>query len=424
MPAISNIIKAYRPDLSPYESLYKHFHSHPELSFQEKDTAAGIQAHLKKLGSYSVHPNIGGTGTAAVLENGTGTTVLLRADIDALPVEENTGLPYASRKRMKDADGVERPVMHACGHDMHFTSLLAAAELLLKAKDEWQGTLVLCFQPAEEKGAGAQAMVDDGLYDRVPVPDVVLGAHVVPYRSAGTIGTRRGLMSTAADSFHCTLYGRGGHASQPHQTIDPVVMAASTVMRLQTIRSREINPAGHAVVSVGSLRAGDTENIIPDRAELKINVRTMDAKTRERVLGSLKRIIEAESTASNAPKPPELKEITRYPFGVNDEDVTAKLENTFSAVFEAGPHGYQSDIPPMAASEDFGILASAVKRPASFFVYGGTDPDAYDKAEKEGRLDDDIPNNHSPFFAPVVQPTMTCAVDGYAAAALTWLVKE
>lgn len=183
MPDISNIIKAHRPDLSPYESLYKHFHSQPELSLQEKETASAIQSHLKKLGSYTVHPNIGGTGTAAVLQNGSGTTVLLRADIDALPVEENTGLPYASKKRMVDTDGVEKPVMHACGHDMHFTSLLAVAELLLKAKDEWQGTLILCFQPAEERGMGAQAMVDDGLYDKVSVPDVVLGAHVFPYRA-------------------------------------------------------------------------------------------------------------------------------------------------------------------------------------------------------------------------------------------------
>lgn len=210
----------------------------------------------------------------------------------------------------------------------------------------------------------------------------------------------------------------------PHKTIDPVVMAASTVMRLQTIKSREVDPAAHAVVSVGSLRAGDTENVIPDRAELKINVRTMNPTTRERVLSSLKRIIEAESAASNAPKPPEIKETTKFPFGVNDEDVTAKLEETFSAVFEVGPHGYHPDIPPMQASEDFGILASAVKRPASFFVYGGTDPQLWDKAEKEGRVDEDVPNNHSPFFAPVIQPTMTCAVDGYAAAALTWLVKK
>lgn len=237
MPSISEIANKHRPDLSKYESLYKHFHANPELSNQEKETAARCFAELESISpDFNIKPSIGGHGLAATLANGRGPTVLLRADFDALPIQERTGLPYASTKRMRDADGAEKPVMHACGHDMHTTCLLGAAETLAASRGEWSGTLVLVFQPAEERGTGAQAMVDDGLYDPkrhgVPVPDVVLGAHVMPHR-AGVIGTRKGLIMSAADSMRVTMHGRGGHASMPHRLVDPVVMAASAVMRLQ-----------------------------------------------------------------------------------------------------------------------------------------------------------------------------------------------
>jgi len=421
MSTISKIVQSHRPDLESYESLYKHFHSNPELSFQEKATAATIYSHLAKLEAFKIFPEIGGYGLAAVFKNETGKTVLLRADIDGLPVEEKTGLPYASKARMTDADGVEKPVMHACGHDMHITGLLAAAETMVNAKEEWTGTLILVFQPAEEKGAGARAMVNDGLYKKVPVPDVAIGAHVMPYR-AGTIGTRRGLMACAADSFHLTIRGRSGHGSQPHRCIDPVVLAASTIMRLQTIPSREVDPSDLAVVTVGSIHAGDAENIIPERAELKINVRTIDPQTRTRVLASIKRIIKAEADASNA-SAPELGDISKFPFTFNDDNVTAALEETFSAHFKPGDHSYNSNCPRLSGSEDFSILATKVDKPATFFIYGGVDPEVWDQAEKEGRLLEDVPVNHSAFFAPVVHPTLQVAVDGYAVAALTWLAK-
>ncbi|KAF2090169.1 metal-dependent amidase/aminoacylase/carboxypeptidase [Saccharata proteae CBS 121410] len=423
MSKISQLIQAYRPDLAAYEALYKHLHQNPELSFQEKDTAAEIKQRLEKLPEYKVHTDIGGHGLAAVLENGAGKTILLRADIDGLPVEEKTGLPYASKKKMINTEGVEKPTMHACGHDMHITSLLAAAELLVKAKEEWSGTLLLVFQPAEEMGKGAQAMVDDGLYKKVPIPDIAVGGHVMPYRS-GVIGTRRGLMASSADSYNLTLYGRSGHASQPHVTIDPVVMAANTIQRLQTIVSREVDPLDSACVSVAYVRAGDAVNIIPERADLGLDVRAYKPATRARVLDSVTRIVNAESAASGSPRAPRLTETRSFPFLVNDDAATAAIEDSFEAHFGAGPRAYTADMPRLGGSEDCGILATAVDRPIVFFTYGGVDPEVWDKAEEEEKLGERIPINHSAYFAPVIRPTLRVAVDGYAAAALTWLVKK
>lgn len=305
---------------------------------------------------------------------------------------------------------------------MHITALLAATHLLVQARDHWTGTLTLCFQPAEERGAGAQAMVDDGLYLKVAVPDIVLGGHVMPFR-AGYIGTKRGLMASAADSFALTLHGRGGHGSQPHRTVDPIVMAANTITRFQTIVSRETDPADSSVVTVGSIHAGDAENIISSRADLKLNIRTISPESRKRVIASIKRIINAESAASNAPLPPDLTPTSSYPFLTNDDDVTQKLEESFAEHFHQGPHGYDASTLRLGGSEDFGVLATSVNRPCSFWSFGGVDPASWDKAEAEGRLLEDVPINHSPFFAPVVQPTLRVACDAYAVAALTWLKK-
>jgi metal-dependent amidase/aminoacylase/carboxypeptidase family protein len=396
-----------------------------------------------------------GHGTAAVLKNGPGKTLLLRADIDALPVEEQTSLPYASTARMTDLDGVEKPVMHACGHDMHITSLLAAAETLASARSTWSGTLVLVFQPAEERGGGAKAMVEGGLYEKVPVPDVVVGGHVMPFRS-GVVGTKRGLIASSADSFryefrfrlhlHSHLFihnvwlfpcvsvcpyantertrlriqGRQGHASTPHVSIDPIVQAASTILRLQTIVAREVDPLDFAVVTVSAMHAGDAENIIPSHADLKLNVRAAHPSTRHRVLASIRRIIDAEAAASGNPNVPELQESTRFPLLFNDDGVTGKLEGEFERHFGKGPRAYNMDIPRLQGSEDFGILASSVGRPSVFFLYGGTDEEVWDRAEREGRLTE-VPGNHSPFFAPVVERTLPVGVDAYVVSALTFL---
>ncbi|KAK5133473.1 hypothetical protein LTR08_007715 [Meristemomyces frigidus] len=430
MAAISELCNQHRPDLSPYQELYKHFHANPELSNQEHATAATIAKHLtdKISKDFDVRTGIGGTGIAALFHNGSGPTVLLRADFDALPVQERTGLPYASKKRMVDADGIEKPIMHACGHDMHITALLAAAELLVSAKDSWSGTLLLAFQPAEERGTGAQAMVDDGMYSpdkhNVPIPDVCLGGHVVPFR-AGVLGTKRGLIASSADSMRVTLHGRGGHASMPDRLIDPVIMAASTTMRLQTIVSREVDPWDSAVVTVASIQAGDAENIVVDDARIAIDVRAINAKTRAKVNASIERIVRAESLAGNAVKDPTFQITRSFPLTINDEEVTAQLEDTFRAHFgEEHKQGYTSQCSKLGGSEDFSILGSAVGKPTSFFMYGGTDPELWDRCEEEGTLCEKVPINHSALFYPVIMPTLKVGLDAYAAGALTWLVKK
>ena len=303
---------------------------------------------------------------------------------------------------------------------MHIAALLAAAKLLVKAQHHWSGTLILCFEPAEELGGGARAMVDDGLYLKVPVPDVVLGSHVMPFRS-GYIGTRRGLMASAADSFQLTIHGRGAHASQPHRSRDPILTAAHTITRLQSIVARETDPTDPAVVTVSAIHAGDAENVIPAQADLKLNIRTFNPRTRTRVLASVKRIIDAESLAGEAPKPSELKPTSSFPLLINDEKVVETLEASFAAHFRSDGQMYDPNTAKLGGSEDFGVLATAVNRPATYWCYGGIDPAIWDKAEEEGNLEC-LPSNHSPHFAPVVQPTLRIATDAYAVAALTWLI--
>lgn len=422
---ISDLL-AGKPNLSHYEDLYKYLHSHPELSLQESETAATIQSHIESLNHYHkagyvLHTGIGGHGLAGVLHNGTGPTVLLRADIDALPVLEQTDLPYASKVTMKDiADDVEKPVMHACGHDMHITCLLAATEHLARIKATWKGTLIVLFQPNEERAGGAQAMIDGNLYKKVPTPDVVFGQHVMPLR-AGRVGNRSGTIMGAADSFKVTLYGRGGHGSMPHRSIDPVVLASNIVLRLQNIVSREIDPADMAVVTVGSVQAGQTENIIADHAVLRINTRTTSVAARDQVLAAVRRIIKAECMASNSPKEPLIEATSRFPLTMNDGHVASSLETSFKAFFK---DQFDPNTLTVNGSEDVSILASSVNRPYNFWFFGGVDPDLWDRAESEGRLFEDVPANHSSYFAPVIQPTLTVGYEALCVAALTYLITE
>jgi len=375
-----------------------------------------------------VRTNIGGTGLIGILKNGAGKTILLRADTDALPVKELTGLEYASHKRETDIeDGVEKPVMHACGHDMHIACMLAAASTLHAAQTHWKGTLIILFQPNEERAGGAKAMIADGLYDpkrhACPIPDVALGQHVVPQIS-GSIGTKSGRIASAADSFKVTVYGRGGHGSQPHMTIDPVVMAAHIIVRLQTVVSREVDPRDSAVVTVGSVQAGMTENIIADSAVIKINVRTWKPETRERVLGAIKRIVKAECEASGAPKEPLWEEILSFPFMDNDEAVTNKISSAFKKHFG---EKHRSDGPLLGGSEDFPILATEAPNkeggkgvPYCYWTFGGTDEKKHKELEREGRLGE-LPINHSAYFAPAIHPTLETGVDALVVAALTLL---
>jgi hippurate hydrolase len=272
------------------------------------------------------------------------------------------------------------------------------------------------FQPAEETAEGAQAMIDDGLFDRFPKPDVILGQHVMP-SPAGSIGTRSGVITSAADSFEIRLFGRGAHGSMPEASVDPVVMAAATVMRLQTIVSREIAAAQSAVVTIGALQAGTKENVIPDEAVIKLNVRTFDEGVRTHVLDAITRIVEAEAQASGAPKPPEITPLDRYQLVRNDADAAARVRSAFRARF-----GEERvvDIPPISASEDFGSFGSEWGVPAVFWTIGGTDPDAYRRAKEAGRLAE-LPTNHNPRFAPVLHPTLETGVETLLAGATAWL---
>jgi amidohydrolase len=392
--------------LDDLEELYKDVHRHPELSMEEERTAALAAARLRTAG-FEVTTGVGKTGVVGVLRNGHGPTVMLRADMDALPVQEQTGLDYAS-----ETDGV----MHACGHDMHVAWLAGAAAQLSDARADWRGTLTAIFQPAEETAAGAQAMIDDGLFDRFPKPDVVLGQHLMP-APAGSIGTRAGVITSAADSFEIRMFGRGAHGSMPEASIDPVVMAAATVLRLQTIVSREVAAAQSAVVTVGALQAGTKENVIPDEAIIKLNVRTFDEGVRAHVLDAIKRIVEAEAQASGAPRPPEITPLDHYRLVRNDLDAATRVRAAFQKHFG---QDRVVEIPPISASEDFGSFGSEWHVPSMFWTVGGTDPDTYRKAQEAGRLSE-LPTNHNPRFAPVIHPTLETGVETLLAAARAWL---
>ncbi|HEU4421664.1 MAG TPA: amidohydrolase [Pilimelia sp.] len=402
-----------RDDLA---GLYRDLHAHPELSFEEHRTAAVIADRVRALG-YDVTEGVGRTGVVAVLRNGAGPTVLLRADMDALPVAEATGLPYASTRRVRDRDGTDVPVMHACGHDMHVAWLVGALDLLRRDRSGWAGTVLAVFQPAEEAGGGAQTMVDDGLFDRFGRPDVALGQHVSPL-PAGLVGYRAGPAMASSDAVDVRLIGRGGHGSRPETTVDPVVMAAATVMRLQTVTAREIAGIDTAVVTVGAIHAGTKHNIIPAEAELRISVRAFEEPVRRRVLDAIARIVRAEAAASGAPVDPEIVVTDGYPVLVNDPDATGRAMAAIGT--ELGPDQV-CEAPPVTGSEDFGVFGAAAGVPSCFWYVGGTDPQVYAAAAAAGREDEDVPSNHSPLFAPVIEPTLSSGVRALVAAALAWL---
>ncbi|MCC2681280.1 MAG: Peptidase amidohydrolase [Nitrosospira multiformis] len=408
-------LQSLLPDL---EALYTDVHAHPELSMQESRTASLIAERLRAAG-YDVTTKIGKTGVVGLLRNGDGPTVMLRADMDALPIEEMTGLPYASKVKATNREGKTVPVMHACGHDMHVAWLVGATMLLAEARDAWRGTLMAVFQPAEETAEGARAMIDDGLLNRFPKPDVVLGQHVM-VGPAGNIGGRGGTITSAADSLQIRLFGRGAHGSMPQASVDPVVMAAATVMRLQTIVSRELAASEAAVVTIGALQAGTKENVIPDDAIIKLNVRTFDAGVRKRVLAAIERIANAEAAASGAPRPPEITTLEHYPLGVNDADASARVADAFRRHF-SGDRVRQVDA--ASASEDFGSFGTEWSAPSVFWFVGGTDPDVYAKAKAAGEINK-IPTNHSPYFAPVMHPTLEAGVETMVVGTLAWLQHE
>jgi amidohydrolase len=401
--------------LAELEGVYKDIHTHPELSMQERRTAGIAAAWLRQQG-YEVTEDVGGTGVVGLLRNGDGATVLLRADMDALPIEERTGLPYASQATGTDRFGQATSIAHSCGHDMHVAWLMGATRILAENRGAWRGAVMAVFQPGEETAQGARAMIADGMVKRFPKPDVTLGQHVMPL-SAGQVGWRTGTMLSAGDSWEVTLFGRGAHGSMPQKSIDPVVMAAAAVMRLQTVVSREIAMTDSAVVTVGTLRAGTSENVIPDRALLRLNVRTFEDQVRARVLAAIRRILEAEATASGAPKPPAYSVLSEYPLTRNDEAAMRKVVAAFERRFGMDR---LHEIEPATASEDFGLFGAAWNVPAVFWVIGGIDPDKYKAAEQAGKLDE-VPANHAPNFAPVIHPTLRTGIEAMLTAAGTWL---
>ncbi len=400
-----------------WADVYRDIHANPELGFAETRTAGIAGSHLVSMG-FEVTTGVGGTGVVGLVRNGRGPTVLVRADMDALPVLEATGLPYASTQVGTDAAGNQTPLMHACGHDLHVACLLGACERLAGSRDTWSGTLMAVFQPAEEAGDGARAMIDDGLYARFGRPVVILGQHVAPL-PAGVIGLRAGAAFAAADSLKVTLHGQGAHGSRPDASIDPIVMAAAMILRVQTIVSREI-PAGEtAVVTIGTLHAGTAVNIIPDRAELGLSVRTFSTEVRDRVLAAIERIARGEAATAGAPRPPDVELAVSFPAVINDEAACARtlpaLRSVSSMIIDPGP---------VTGSEDVGLFASAAGAPCVYWLLGGADPAGFDGATTIGEIaarSRDVPSNHSPMFAPVIDPTLSTGIGALTAAARIWL---
>ena len=383
-------------------ALYLELHQHPELSGHEVQTAATMAAKLRALG-YEVTEHFGNTGIVAVLKNGAGPAIMLRTELDALPVQEKTGLPYASSVHTKDDAGLDVPVMHACGHDLHMAALYATAAIMARTRQSWHGTLLLIGQPAEETINGASGMVKEGLFTRFPRPDAIVALHVYSLLPAGEVGVVSGIYDSNADSIRVTIYGKGGHGSAPHTAVDPIVIAARTILARQTITSREVKPGEMAVVTVGYIRAGTKNNIIPDQAEMGLTVRSYKPEVRKQVLASIDRITRAEAEAAGAPRPPSIEEYEATDAVFNNAGLAQHLKSSLIAAL-----GKQNviDDQPLTGSEDFSVfLESGI--PGFYLSLGGADPDKFAKAKAAGTA---LPSNHSSLFAPDLDPSLRTAI--------------
>ncbi|GMN01631.1 M20 family metallopeptidase [Erythrobacter sp. MTPC3] len=408
-------------DMPALMELYKDLHANPELSFQEVETAAKLAARARALG-FEVTEGVGRTGVVAVMRNGEGPTVMLRADMDGLPVIEQTGLPYASKRMAVPANGVETGVMHACGHDLHMAAWVGAAQLLTERKDEWSGTLVMILQPAEEIGEGALAMLEDGLYERFPKPDYVLAFHDAAQAPAGFIGYSKGYALANVDSVDVTIPGVGGHGAYPHTTIDPVVIGSSIVMRLQTLVSREISPLEPAVVTVGSFQAGSKHNIVPDEARLQITVRSYTDEVRASLLEGIERIARAEAMAAGMPedKLPEVSVQDPYtPSTYNDPEFTDRVMAGLNGRFE----GRIFEVPSVMGGEDFGQFRRADPENVESLIFwvGGVPQDKYEASQ---RGEAELVSLHSPFWAPDAPVVIATATEALTAATLDLMPKS
>jgi hippurate hydrolase len=389
------------------EALYIDIHSNPELAFQEKQTAAKLAARVKELG-YEVTTGVGGTGVVALLKNGAGPVVMLRTELDALPVTEQTGLPFSSK-----IPGV----MHACGHDLHMAAWAGTAQWMAAHRAEWHGTLMLIGQPAEEAGAGAAAMLKDGLFVRFPKPDFAIALHDDDTLPAGVIGYHAGFFRAAADFPTVTIFGRGGHGAMPQNTVDPIVIAARTILAWQTIVSRENDPQSPVVITVGAIHGGTKNNIIPDQVQLLLSVRTFDPLVRKRVLAAIARIAKAEAEAAGAPREPLIEPT---PGMTGDEAVynDPELTNRLAAALKKGmPPGNVVEMPAKMTSEDFSEYGRAGVKAALLHI-GAVDPEKLAESHRTGVP---VPAPHSPQWAPVRETTLKAAVEAETLALLNLL---
>jgi len=395
----SKEVQAVYPDSY---ALYLDLHQHPELSSHEVQTAAKLAAKLRSFG-YEVTANVGGTGIVGVLKNGAGPTIMLRTELDALPVEEKTGLPYASKDHAKDDSGHDVPVMQACGHDLHMASLIGTAQIMAETKSTWHGTLVIVGQPAEETISGAKRMVEDGLMTRFPKPDVAVALHTANRLPAGKVGVTSGYMDANADSLRITIFGKGGHGSAPHTTVDPIVLGAKIVLALQTITSREVKPGEIAVVTVGYFQAGLKNNIIPDEAQLGLTIRTVDANVRKQVLAAVERIVKGEAQAAGVTRLPEVAHYESTDAVYNDP----ALDQRLTAVLEQALGKSNVEVvQPITGSEDFSVFVEQGV-PGFYFTLGAANPERYAQAKASGEI---LPSNHSSLYAPDAQPALQTGI--------------
>jgi hippurate hydrolase len=396
-------------------TLYKDLHAHPELSSFEFKTAAKLAKRARDLG-FTVTENVGGTGVVAVLKNGPGPVVMIRADMDGLPVIEQTGLSYASKERAVTEDGIESGVMHACGHDTHMSSWVGTASALVAMRDNWSGTLVMILQPAEERGKGAKDMLEDGLYERFPKPEYALAFHDSAGLPAGTIGYTSGFALANVDSVDIIVKGQGGHGAYPHTTKDPIVLASRIVGALQTLVSRELDPQDPAVVTVGSFHAGAKHNIISDNATLLLTVRSYSDSTRQKLLDGIARIAKGEGIAAGMPENlmPEVNLKDEYtPATYNTPEFTEQMAVLFKQRF-----GEQRVVatPAVMGGEDFGRFYRADKTIKSLiFWVGGVAQENWDKAQ-DGEIN--LPSLHSPYWAPEAEPVISTATEALTSAAM------
>ncbi len=397
-------IESIYPDA---HALYVDLHQNPELSGHETQTAAKLAARLRAAG-YDVTEHVGGTGVVAILKNGPGPVIMLRTELDALPVEEKTGLAYASKVRTKDDAGHDVPVMHACGHDLHMASLLGTAEIMARSKNTWHGTLMLIGQPAEETIGGAEGMLHDGLFTRFPKPDVAVALHVGNASPAGTVEITPGVYNTNSDSVRITIYGKGGHGSIPQSAIDPIVIAARTILALQTIVSREVKPGEMAVVTVGYVQAGTKNNIIPDHAEMGLTIRTRKPEVRQQVLAAIARITKAEAAAAGAPREPSVERYEGTDLVYNNPALAERLRAPLEAALGKDKVVTAEPITP---SEDFSYFVEQGV-PGFYFSLGGADPEKFAAAKAAGTQ---LPSNHSALFAPDADPALHAGIEAEVA---------